>query len=131
MDYSFYALVAICIFLLILTFYLAVRRRRHAKRREAQNRSHEPIVNNDYEGDYNTSNVPGIIAVDMPPTNRPIRLQDYRTPFLSEYSTMTDRPHSSSNPTAAYKPEDMPQPPPPSYQDYAKDIRVLHPPSNS
>ncbi|CAO3596591.1 unnamed protein product [Absidia cylindrospora] len=89
---------------------------------------HEPIVNNDYGDSYNTSNVPGIIAVDMPPTNRPIRLQDYRTPFLSEYSTMTDRPHSSSNPTAAYKPEDMPQPPPPSYQDYAKDVRVLHPP---
>ncbi|KAI8340803.1 hypothetical protein BC941DRAFT_418214 [Chlamydoabsidia padenii] len=123
MDYSFYTLVAICIFLLILTFYLAVRRRRNARKRQAQTQNYDPVVNDTYQ--LNTSGgITTVVNMDIP--QQPIVQQGYHT---TEYSAMTNRPspplgYASS---AAYKPENnLPQQPPPSYQDYAKDVRLLH-----
>ncbi|KAI8085059.1 uncharacterized protein BX664DRAFT_360845 [Halteromyces radiatus] len=114
MDYAFYALVAICIFLLILTFYLALRRRRYANKKQAQTRRHDPIINTDYIGPSTV-----ISDINMQPTR-----QDQHSPLLSEYNAMTNT-IPQSHPVAAYKPEDLPQQPPPSYQDYAKDVRLL------
>lgn len=158
MDYSFYALVAICIFLLILTFYLAVRRRRLARKRQgnewaclgklngqgtgnqclyivcivAQNRTYDPVVNATYQLNSGQGADNVVLTMDMPPQTQPITQEGYRTPLTSDYnSTMTNRPSLPPGFTssAAYKPEDnLPQLPPPSYQDYAKDLRLLHSP---
>ncbi|SAM05773.1 hypothetical protein [Absidia glauca] len=129
MDYSFYALVAICIFLLILTFYLAVRRRRLARRRQvAQNRTYDPVANGAYQLNSGRGADTVVLSMDMPPHTQPIAQEGYRTPLTSDYnSTMTNRPPLPPGLTssAAYKPEDnLPQLPPPSYQDYAKDVRL-------
>ncbi|SAL96490.1 hypothetical protein [Absidia glauca] len=113
MDYSFYTLVAICIFLLTLTFYLAVRRRRQTVRRQVQDRdSEERMISSRLPCGPGTMN--GTSAMPQ---------QDLPNPMTTRLSLSPSFPVN--------KPEDnMPQIPPPSYQDYTKDVRLVYLPAH-
>ncbi|CAO3611710.1 unnamed protein product [Cunninghamella echinulata] len=114
MDYPFFALCVICILLLLLIFFLAVKRRRRAQRREQELRNATGV-------EYIYSQQPGVILdIEYP-------LIHHQQGQQQQQSGSTIMP-SHYPPSTTYKPG-SPTLPPPSYQDYRKDIQIPnHPP---
>ncbi|KAI9301313.1 hypothetical protein BJ944DRAFT_271687 [Cunninghamella echinulata] len=119
MEYPFFALCVICILLLLLIFFLAVKRRRRAQRREQELRDATGV-------EYIYSQQPGVtLDIEYPLIHHGLYQQGQQQQQQQSGSTIMP-PHYP--PSTIYKPI-SPTLPPPSYQEYRKDIQIPnHPP---
>ncbi|CAO3621673.1 unnamed protein product [Cunninghamella blakesleeana] len=103
MEIYFLLLCIICLLLLLLTFYLAVKRRRRDRQRDREQ--------------MNTTGVEYIYS------QQPDVVIDLEYPLIHQQQ----RPQNNHQPPPpSFDKPESPSLPPPSYQDYRKDIRIAH-----